>query len=76
MGPMIEHNPHERRFTKRYVWYYNAMVAVVWALMLLSNHDYGWRGIGLGFLTGIAFIVTAVQYSGGRIPEWYRRMYD
>lgn len=72
----IEHNRHEqggKRHSKTYLIGAWLVLAGGWILNLLSSNPLDWTSVGLGFMTGVFFLGTALEILGPDLPAWMRR---
>lgn len=76
MTDEVEHFPHEKdgkRHSKTYlIWCWLVLIGL-WTLYYFSSVPFSWPAASFGFLTGVAFIVTAVELLGPDLPDWMRR---
>lgn len=70
--PQIDHNPKEERPTNRIWWIVWPIVVLGW-IWYLYFFEFTWVPIALGFLTGGILASWAIEVTGNRVPESWRR---
>lgn len=68
----IEHNPNERRLTNAIWWVAWPFLALLW-IWYFYFMPFQWHGIALGFLSGGFLTGWALEVTGNKVPDSWRR---
>ncbi len=68
----IEHNPNERRETNTIWWLIWPMLALQW-IGYLYFREFDLWAIAIGAFSGIVFIIWAMEITGNKVPDSWRR---
>lgn len=69
----IDHEPFERHPTNRIWWVALAIVAILWGLTLFGAKPIDWDNTLLGIGTGVLLALWAIEITGNKVPESWRR---
>ena len=69
---LIEHNPHEKRPTNAIWWFMWPVTGLGW---LGTGYFFGfdWHQIVLGAFTGMMLATWAIEITGNKVPESWRK---
>lgn len=70
--PRIDHNPHEKRQTNTIWWILWPAVALLWAWYLYF-YEFDWPSIAIGGLTMGVLATWAIEITGNKVPDSWRK---